>query len=128
MVKSPTTVVARLTSGLINIQLLWPRFRPCYFGDSSDFSSFRLAGQEFGKVNAEERAVDRDDAGDREMNDLASGRLAENDSADPGGNTGSQLLNGGVYAHESAAMTSLDAAGHEGHRRNKPAGHTNHQQ
>ena len=54
------------------------------------------------------------------MSDLAGGRLAENDSADPGRNTGRQLLNRGIYAHESATMTSLDAGSHQGHRRNEP--------
>ena len=96
---------------------------PCF-----DVSSLIPGHQEPGKINAEEGAGDRDEAGDGKMSDLASGRLAENDSTDPGGETGRQLLNGGVYAHESAAMASLDAGGHQSHRRNEPAGHTNHEQ
>ena len=99
-----------------------------YHGHPSEVASLMPGRQEPGKVNAEEGAGDRDEAGDGKMSDLASSRLAENDSTDPSGDTGCQLLNGGVYAHKSAAMASLDAGGHQSHRRNEPAGHTNHEQ
>ena len=66
--------------------------RLLYHGHASNVASLMPGRQESGKVNAEEGAGDRDEAGDGKMSDLASGRLAENDSTDPGGDTGRQLL------------------------------------
>ena len=75
-------------------------------------ASTRPGVQESGEVNAEEGAGGGDEASGRKMSDLAAGGLAENYSTDPGGDTGRQLLDGGVYTHESASMAGLDAGGH----------------